>query len=71
MMAATTLAVSTTLIYAQSTISPQVDDGNNSTATANVTASAAFDEKNDTGIEEGPGEDVDEQGDTDVNDTED
>ena len=70
-MAATTLAVSTTLIYAQSTISPQVDDGNNSTATANVTASAAFDEKNDTGIEEGPGEDVDEQGDTDVNDTED
>ena len=71
MMAATTLAVSTTLIYAQSTISPQVDDGNNSTATANVTASEAFDEKNDTGVEEGPGEDADEQGDTDVNDTED
>ncbi len=66
MIAATALSVSTTLmVHAQSTISPQVDGGNNSTATA------AFDEKNDTGIEEGPGEDADEQGDTDVNDTED
>jgi hypothetical protein len=71
MMAATALSVSTTLmVYAQSTISPQVDGGNNSTATTNATASAAFDEKNDTGIEEGPGEDAEEQGDTDVNDTE-
>ena len=69
-MAATALSISTTLmVYAQSTISQQVDEGNNSTATTNATA--AFDEKNDTGIEEGPGEDADEQGDTDVNDTED
>ncbi len=59
------------MVYAQSTISPLVDGGNNSTVTANATASAAFDEKNDTGIEEGPGEDADEPGDTDVNDTED
>jgi hypothetical protein len=71
MMAVTALSISTILMaYAQSTISPQVDGGNNSTATTNATASAAFDEKNDTGIEEGPG-DADEQGDTDVNDTED
>jgi len=71
-MAATALSVSTTLmVYAQSTISPEVDGGNNSTATMNATASAAFDEKNDTGVEEGPGEDADEPGDTDVNDAED
>jgi hypothetical protein len=69
-MAATALSVSTTLmVYAQSTISPEVDGGNNSTATMNATA--AFDEKNDTGVEEGPGEDADEPGDTDVNDAED
>ncbi len=68
-MAATALSVSTTLMaYAQSTISPQVDGGNNSTAIMNATAS---DEKNDTGVEEGPGEDADEPGDTDVNDAED
>lgn len=71
MMAVTALSISTILMaYAQSTISPHVDGGNNSTATTNATASAAFDEKNDTGIEEGQG-DADEQGDTDVNDTED
>ena len=59
------------MVYAQSTVSPQVDGGNNSTTTMNATESATFDEKNDTGVEEGPGEDADEPGDNDVNDAED
>ncbi len=69
MVAATALSVSTAFrAYAQSTTMPQVDSGNNSTASLNATA---LDEKNDTGTEEGPGEDADEPGDIDVNDAED